>query len=155
MNYYGPRQVEPGADRPDAGLWRYTCRNDDRIWEVGYCGPTRDCQTCHGRTFVTHEPCAECGGKGYVTVERCPGHPTADEACAHYRLYVLDCLIGYDMRSDPAIQHRCEAEGCDAWTQTAATERPLGRHWWLCDEHRNRQTVERLYGDVGTSVSSY
>lgn len=37
MNYHRPRQVDPGADRPDAGKWRYTCRNDGRVWPEGYC----------------------------------------------------------------------------------------------------------------------
>lgn len=37
MNYYSARQVDPNTDRPDAGKWRYTRRNDGRIWPVGYC----------------------------------------------------------------------------------------------------------------------
>ncbi|HWP38370.1 MAG TPA: hypothetical protein VNL18_12535, partial [Gemmatimonadales bacterium] len=40
MNYYEARQVDPNADRYDAGRWRYTCRNGGRVWPVGRC---RDC----------------------------------------------------------------------------------------------------------------
>lgn len=42
MNYYGARQIDPKADRTDAGKWRFTVRNDDRIWPTGYCA------TCPG-----------------------------------------------------------------------------------------------------------
>jgi hypothetical protein len=40
VNYYQPREHKDGG-------WHYTCRNDDRIWPVGYCSdhpahPTRD-----------------------------------------------------------------------------------------------------------------
>lgn len=31
MNYYEARKLENGSG------WHYTCRNDDRIWPVGYC----------------------------------------------------------------------------------------------------------------------
>lgn len=36
MNYYGPREItdEHGSG---TGKWRYTVRNDDRVWAVGYC----------------------------------------------------------------------------------------------------------------------
>lgn len=40
MNYYDARQVKDGG-------WRYSCRNDDKTWTVGYCTdhdahPTKD-----------------------------------------------------------------------------------------------------------------
>lgn len=31
MNYYEARQLK------DTGGWHYTCKNDDRVWPVGYC----------------------------------------------------------------------------------------------------------------------
>ena len=37
MNYHQPRQIEPTADRPDAGKWRYTNMNDGFVWPEGYC----------------------------------------------------------------------------------------------------------------------
>ncbi len=40
MNYYQARQVDPDADRPDAGKWRYTRMNDGAIWPEGAC---REC----------------------------------------------------------------------------------------------------------------
>ena len=57
MNYYQPRQIQLGEN---AGKWHYTCRNDDRIWPVGFC---RD---------------------------GCEGHDTSEEAAAHQREYDLD-----------------------------------------------------------------
>ena len=42
MNYYGARQVDPKANKPDAGKWRFTVRNDNVIWATG------PCSTCPG-----------------------------------------------------------------------------------------------------------
>ena len=60
MNYHQPRQVDPEADRPDAGKWRYTNMNDGQVWPEGYCA------------------------------QDCPGHDTADEARQHQTEYELD-----------------------------------------------------------------
>lgn len=59
MNYYGPREI---ADENGTGIgkWRYTVRNDDRVYAVGYCA------------------------------DGCPGHDTPEEAREHYRQYTLD-----------------------------------------------------------------
>lgn len=54
MNYYQARQVDPAADREDAGKWRYTRMNDGAIWPHGVCA------------------------------EGCPGHDTPEEACQHF-----------------------------------------------------------------------
>ncbi len=59
MNYYEARELK-GADGNPAGLWHFTCQNDNRIWPVGYCA------------------------------QDCPGHPTREEAQEHYRQYLLD-----------------------------------------------------------------
>lgn len=37
MNYYDARQIDPSADRPDAGKWRYTRVRDHQTFEEGYC----------------------------------------------------------------------------------------------------------------------
>lgn len=58
MNYYQPRELL--KDGKPTGLWHYTCRNDDRVWPVGYCA------------------------------QDCPGHATPEEAREHYRQYLLD-----------------------------------------------------------------
>jgi len=60
MNYHQARQIDPKADRPDAGKWRYTNMNDGRVWPEGYCA------------------------------QGCPGHDTPEEAEAHQREYELD-----------------------------------------------------------------
>lgn len=65
MNYYGPRERRDEHGQP-AGLWHYTCRNDDRIWPVGYCA------------------------------QECAGHATPEEACDHYKAYQLDHELRLD-----------------------------------------------------------
>ena len=39
MNFAKPRQIDEGADRPDAGKWRWTVYNDNtkRVYASGYC----------------------------------------------------------------------------------------------------------------------
>lgn len=50
MNYYQPRQVIGEDGEP--GGWRYTCRNDNRIWAVGDCA--------HHDPHATKEEAYEC-----------------------------------------------------------------------------------------------
>lgn len=59
MNYYAPREIADPAGN-GVGTWRYTVRNDDRIWPVGYCAE----QMCR--------------------------HATPEEAREHYRQWELD-----------------------------------------------------------------
>lgn len=124
MNYYQPRQVDPEADREDAGKWRYTCMNDGQVWPVGYCAGA------------------------------CPGHDTPEGAYEHQTEYVLDNAHFDGEWKD--VQHRCEAEGCGAWTTRFASLGPgqMQTHD-LCDEHRNRETLAVIVGRVGDSFGSY
>lgn len=59
MNYYGPREI---ADESGKGIgkWRYTVRNDNHVFAVGYCAE-QHCQ-----------------------------HDTPDKAREHYRQYEVD-----------------------------------------------------------------
>ena len=124
MNYHQPRQVDPAADRPDAGKWRYTNMNDGRIWPEGYCA------------------------------ENCPGHDTAEGAREHMTAYVLD-HARYDGKWDNT-QHRCQAEGCEAWTDRYAEPgHPANHPYDLCDEHRNSETLAQLVGSVGDVMGSW
>lgn len=129
MNYDDARQVNPRSHRDDAGRWRYTRMNDGHVWPIGYCA------------------------------KNCPGHKTAEEAREHYRQYLLDNLQfteGPD--SLPEALYRCAAPDCEEYTTGRATVR--GRYllsWFLCDEHRNRETVEQHFmppGCIGMSFHS-
>ena len=121
MNYHQPRQVDPNADRPDAGKWRYTNMNDGRVWAEGYCA-------------------------------ECPGHDTKDGAYEHQTQYVLDRVMRLDGQ-DPHVKRQCAVEGCEEWTHGFADVDMSV--FFLCDEHRNRETVAALYGSVGDSFGSW
>jgi hypothetical protein len=118
VNYYGARELRD-ADGKGIGRYHYTCRNDNRIWPVGYC--------------VEHE-----------------GHATEQEAQDCYKRYLLDHRLNLDMTMNDTQRKCCI---CGEWTQKAA-EIDNGQIWDLCDAHRNRETVEKLFS-VGESISSY
>ena len=122
MNYHQPRQIDPKADRPDAGKWHYTNMNDGRVWPEGYCA------------------------------QGCPGHDTKEGAYEHQTQYVLD-NARYD-GTDSQSKRQCQAEGCDEWTQHFA-EVGMASIFFLCDQHRNREVVAKLYGTVGDSFGSW
>lgn len=151
MNYYGALQ------RKDTLRWDYTKTNDGKTWPVGYC---------RGWEERTEEELIEkfgtVLGKGiYKDQEKerpdkdryhVDGHETKAEACECYKQYVLDHHMRLDAGQSPDTQHRCEVAGCEGWTQTHAV---VDMHpFYLCDEHRNRETLEKLYS-VGESWSSY
>jgi hypothetical protein len=72
------------------------------------------------------------------------GHATAAEAEACYRQYELDHQLRlHEAPAEPDQLHRCKADGCKEFTAGVAF---LGnhRHFYLCDAHRNRETVEKL-----------
>jgi len=117
VNYDKARQIDPQADRPDAGKWRYTTSNR-RVgtYAIGYCA------------------------------DGCPGHDTPEEAEAHQREYELDRCLRLDGRYVDA-QHKCVV--CNEWTQGFAHFVPMGAHYDLCDEHRTREQVEKLYSGPG------
>ena len=73
------------------------------------------------------------------------GHATAAEADACFRRYELDQeLQFFTMPVEKAeTLHRCQAPECKEFTAGLAS---LGqhRHFYLCDAHRNRDTVELL-----------
>lgn len=158
MNYYAPREII-GSDGKGSGRWHYTCHNK-RIgtFAVGHCSPTELCPACGHRAWPPDfEPmkCDICGGTGIVQkANPCPGHSTPEEAAEHYRQYLLDHAT-YDLACVPTEQHRCQAEGCFRWTQKAADVRHTGGMFFLCDEHRNRETLEKLLPPIWQIASSY
>lgn len=153
MNHQSARQI---ADGPNAGKWHWTEANSRTgTHAIGYCGRFQTCPECDSRSFITHVECGTCGVTGYVDVgdAQCAGHDTPEEAAEHYRQYLLTERLRLDGMRSENQQFRCEAEGCDEWTQTHAH---LGSWlmWALCDAHRTRETVEVLYPKVGESWSS-
>ena len=88
---------------------------------------------------------------GYCTTE-CK-HTTEDEACEHYRQWLLDNLKGFMGRPDTL--HRCEARmfgdiRCPKFTDGGLGEPGGFDMHHLCDDHRNRETFERCFRPVGS-----
>jgi hypothetical protein len=150
MNYYGARQRKEGG-------FDYTCMNDGHVWPIGYCTGWREWkdvdvllpqQNERGRQEREAE-------RARIALYHTDGHPTEAEAGACYRRYLLDHRLRLDMRCSGDMQRRCQApDGCEAWTQTAA-EVDNGHTWFLCDAHRNRETVELLMPAVGQAMASW
>jgi hypothetical protein len=132
MNHYAARQIDPKADRPDAGKWRYTLANDGVIYAVGNCA---------------HD---------------CPGHDTPEEAYEHQRQYELDRARFYGPTSaeeeaaeleTPGQNEKCEVCGktCRGFGEAGPG---MMRQHFLCFEHRNRDGLAQVF-KIGESWSSY
>lgn len=154
MNYDKARQVDPDSDRPDAGKWRYTSSNRRTgTHATGACSPFQSCTACNGwgghwkEESRTREPCEACSGKGAIDMgeHACPGHDTPEEANAHQTDYLLARRREGTMANQ---QQRCQAPGCEAWTQ-GFVEVGRASLFVLCDEHRTRDVVAELFGTVG------
>jgi hypothetical protein len=77
------------------------------------------------------------------------GHATAAEADACYQQYQLDNELEFYGKPTGKVDtlHACKRPGCSEFTAGMAR---LGqhRHFYLCDEHRNRETVEFILESV-------
>ena len=154
MNYDKARQVDPTADRSDAGKWRYTSGNHrSGTHATGACSPYLTCGACNGwgshwqEHTRTHEPCVPCVGKGYQDLgdAACPGHDTAEEAYAHQTEYLLDHIRCGQMSNQML---RCQAPECSAYSEHYA-EVGQASMFILCDAHRTREVVAELFGTAG------
>lgn len=85
--------------------------------------------------------CAEAGG-GH--------HESEEEARDCYTKYLLDKELTFTKMANQ--QRRCQV--CQEYTEGIA-QVGQATMYVLCDEHRNREEVEKLYGKVGNITSSY
>lgn len=143
MNYEEARQIDPHADRPDAGKWRYTNRNDDRIYPIGYCSPFVPCLDCDGWPQVPGHPvCGTCDGRGQVESEHpCPGHDTREGAERHYYEWEADHLREMTFAPERDVvdgRRKCAVCGAPS-LKTLAVEGDMMTDFVLCDEHRHRE----------------
>lgn len=144
MNYFEPRQVLPNADRPDAGKWRYTCQNDDRVWEVGYCA-----QGCRGHDdpegAYEHQRQYELDNARFVVGQPVETALHRDECEAWHPLREAD---GYEpLDSGARVQ-------CEKLTTSYARVGPgIGHLVHLCAEHLNRLGLSTAF-QVGKVISS-
>lgn len=102
------------------GLWHFTKKNDGIVWPVGYCA------------------------KG------CTGHPTPEEADAHFHEWALDHEIRYG--KDPTTKKQCQV--CGVWTIGWAEFNKL-TIIHLCADHRNRETVADLTEPSSQIIASW
>jgi hypothetical protein len=132
MNYFQARQ------RKESKRWDFTCKNDGRIWPVGYCAGKKIGESADPPTSDKYHD---------------DGHETEAEARECYKQYVLDNELHFDAREDSRSMHVCAYPGCDEFTKGIAT---LGcaRMWPLCDEHRNKEAVSELYTAPSQIISS-
>lgn len=133
MNYYGARQRE--SDQ----RWDFTCKNDDRIWPVGYCHEYRE-WTAARLSWVRDE--AEAAAQAVrLEAEQAPlrdkyhadGHATADEADRCFYDYQLDHLRPLEFSG---AQYPCAV--CGAWSQQGLEAEQLSDAI-LCADHANRE----------------
>lgn len=117
MSYYTARELLDKETGKGTGKWHYTVAWGEsdgmRVAAIGYCA------------------------------QDCPGHDTPREAEAHYKQYLLDERTRYVAGEHATSQHRCQVDGCGAWTTGMAF---VGGYesYYLCDAHRDREHLEPL-----------
>lgn len=150
MNYYDARPLLDGEG------WHYTCRNDGRVWPVGYCSPKRTCPDCNGDSFMLRSNCATCDNKGVVTVDGCPPHATKEEAYECATRYMIDHAREVRVSTEHSVP-RCEYEGCYRLVEDGfALQYGFGipSLTILCPAHRNKESIAETIGSVGEVWSS-
>lgn len=151
MNYAAARQVDPSADRPDAGKWRWSVANDGRVRPDGACSPVEVCPECHGWSGIVRPDvtCEHCGSCGLVDVANpCPGHDTKEEAEEHFREYQIANAEFHAIDNAKASGlYRCKVQGCEIFTASYMTIKGDSyRHDIVCPAHHTRATAEQLIG---------
>lgn len=129
MNYYQARQQK------DNLRWYFTCKNDGKMWPVGYCAGPCDDDPEHASKY--HED----------------GHPSPEAAAECYKLYLLDHDLHFNDGEGSKLMRVCEHPDCDEFTAGTATVRH--HRWFLCDEHRTREVVDTLFEPPVHVFSSY
>jgi hypothetical protein len=151
MNHYAARQR---ADDPGKHRWDYTLANKrGGTYPIGYCHAFRPFTPETLR--MDQEQCDRWNRDEapFLTKYHDDGHATAEEACACYRTYLLDHHTRlHDPPEKPDQLHRCAV--CDKFTAGAA-EVGNSDWWYLCDEHRTHEQVEKLMPAIGECWSSY
>lgn len=137
-------------DGNGTGKWRYCSASKTGSFAIGHCSQIESC-TCSPNTIFGITDCEICQGKGFVSHPNpCPGHDTPEDACNHYREYLIDnARYDYNMGD---MQKKCEI--CGTWTQHMAAVPMASIYHTLCDEHRNREYLDKVMSPVGESWHS-
>lgn len=107
----------------NAGKWHYTRMNDGVIWPIGFCS------------------------------EGCSGHDTPEEACEHYRRYLLSNLRIQGPKTERWPKEKCAVEGCET-EATHLLSVDCWKYWEVCEAHATKETAETLVPKVGESWHS-
>jgi hypothetical protein len=169
MNHWRAAQ-RTGRDDGSTGRWDYTCGNRRTgTYSVGYCsGWQYDKWIERAKSPQPGTLVGDVEGLEQERDQRLPskdkyhtdGHATADEAIACFRQFKLDTSLDFlkpPATAHPQSLHACEEKSktCRNYTANLATIAGSSfGSWYLCDEHLNRESVERLF-KVGESWGSY
>lgn len=134
VNYY--RALKRKSD----GKYEFTCRNDNHIWAIGYCGGWKEYAE---EDFTRVTGLKEWVGRNVHLKDKfhTSGHNTIEEAVECYRQYALDVYLVLPVKDEAG--GKCVL--CNESTQLAAEIPPLYRFWYLCPKHLTRQQVEKLF----------
>lgn len=146
MNYFEPRQ------RKTTMRWDFTCLNDGRVWPVGYCDGDFDkvrerilkCDILPNREAEVTKL------QKFASKYHSNGHATFEEAVECYRQYQLDQHLRLNKQENPSELRKCAV--CDAWT---GHEADISMTTFdLCEQHLNRDQVEKLFKGSSNIISS-
>ena len=93
-----------------------------------------------GRYHYTVTNNGETAAIGYCA-EDCPGHETKEEACEHYRQYLLDCHAQYN---GTYSDHLSQCSVCGILTNRYG-QVAEALYIPLCDEHCDRANLEKFF----------
>lgn len=149
MNHEHAAQIGAG---PSVGKWHYVCSHQTGTYAIGNCSKWTTCDECVGRPFGSS--CAKCNGsKTMLHPHPCPGHDTAEQACAHQREYVLSTADF--VPDDPKATKLEHCLICGTWTSGYAVygQGRIFRHS-LCFAHCNKESLDKLAPAVGEAWTS-
>lgn len=146
MNYY------QASERKKDKKFDFTHTHDKITRATGYCAAFRPFTDDEIKEWSI--PAAEVTRhNSHKDKHHDTGHATKDEACDCYRQYLLDNRAKYhDDQADAATLHKCKV--CGEFT-SGCVEVDHGESLPLCKQHRNRETLEKIYPKIGYITSSW
>ncbi len=101
-------------DGKPTGIWHYTRMRDKAVWPIGYCR------------------------------ENCDGHPSADEACAHYKKYLMDQAEFRGPKTEEWPKHKCAVKDCNNEAKHQIIIPGRMHDFETCEGHCNKEALETL-----------
>ena len=139
MNYYEPKK------RKEDDRWDYTRNNRP----TGYCKEFKEFEAEFVEDYKISEEEIDKHNQ-FAYKYHTHGHDSKEEACDCYKEYQIDheLRLGCKMSGQ---QMQCKV--CEEWTQMFAE---IGcKMYVLCEDHNNREEVEKFYRAPEFSMSSW